>query len=116
MTLILSAVWLSDTAISQTAPPIPAAQIHILSGDIRGITEDGLTIYRGLLYAAPPVGDLRWREPQPAKAWPGVWDAGEFKRPASRKFHDWNRQEATGNKEDCLYLNVWSPGWSNKAK
>ena len=45
---------------------------HVETGDVRGVLDDGLAVYKAIPYAAPPVGNLRWRAPQPAKAWEGV--------------------------------------------
>ena len=46
--------------------------------------EDGITVYKGIPFAAPPIGDLRWRAPQPAKAWTGVRNADKFAPRACR--------------------------------
>jgi para-nitrobenzyl esterase len=90
------------------------AQVKTTNGLVKGsATSDGrIRIFKGIPYAAPPVGDLRWKEPRPAAAWDGVRAATEFgahcvqgpvfgditfKRPAS---------------EDCLFLNVWTPAKS----
>lgn len=56
----------------------PTGPVAITGGEIQGIREDGLVFYRNIPYAAPPVGDLRWRAPQPVAAWEGVRDASEF--------------------------------------
>ena len=91
--LLLSARAFSD----QNAP------VQTENGAVRGAPGDGFTVYRGIPFAAPPVGNLRWRPPQPAKPWEGVRDATRF-RP------DPYQHEGKGNvSEDCLYLNVWTP-------
>ena len=79
-------------------------------GVLQGTTEAGLTVYRGVPFAAPPVGDLRWRAPEPAAKWAGV-------RPAD-KFAPQCVQSIPGItiSEDCLYLNVWTPAKSASAK
>ena len=77
-------------------------------GAVRGetVTEVGVTayIYRGIPYAAPPVGDLRWKEPQPAMPWDGVRDATEW----PDRCPQGQSSMGTGSpiSEDCLYLNV----------
>lgn len=83
-------------------------------GKLRGTLEDGLCVFRGIPYAVPPVGELRWRAPQPARPWSGI-------RPAE-KFGPISPQDPTpmpipGRKaseepqsEGCLLLNVWTPG------
>ena len=77
------------------------------SGKISGIAADGYQYYLGIPFAAPPVGDLRWKPPQPAKPWSGVKESTEFcpacpQLPAAGINID--RMD-----EDCLYLNVWTP-------
>jgi len=55
-----------------------AAPVKVGGGLVEGTSEDGLTVYRGIPFAAPPVGDLRWRAPQPAAKWDGVRRADKF--------------------------------------
>ena len=54
----------------------PTAKVE--QGELKGTIEDGLTVYRGVPFAAPPVGDLRWRAPQPAAKWQGIRPADKF--------------------------------------
>jgi para-nitrobenzyl esterase len=84
--------------------PAPAA---VEGGSLQGTSEDGLTVYRGIPFAAPPVGDLRWRAPQPAAKWEGVRQATQF---APGPMQGGN--PPSGKSEDCLYLNVWTPAKS----
>ncbi|MGA7160055.1 MAG: carboxylesterase family protein [Bacteroidota bacterium] len=84
----------------------PAA-VKVEEGLLQGTSEDGLTVYRGIPFAAPPVGDLRWRAPQPAAKWDGVRQADKF---APGPIQSWGA--ASGKSEDCLYLNVWTPAQS----
>ena len=80
------------------------------AGTLRGTAADGIASFKGVPYAAPPVGDLRFRPPAPVESWPGTRDAIEYgpscpqptQRPAG-----WS-QEARED-EDCLFLNVWTP-------
>lgn len=75
-------------------------------GLVQGVAENDLTVYRGIPFAAPPVGDLRWRAPQPAAQWKGVREAVKFAP-------DPYQGDDKGNvSEDCLYLNVWTPAKS----
>lgn len=71
-------------------------------GLVQGVYEPGLTVYRGIPFAAPPVGNLRWKAPQPATPWDAVRDATKF---APSAFQRSNRLNVS---EDCLYLNVWT--------
>ncbi len=83
------------------------APVKVEAGVIQGTWEDGLTVYRGIPFAAPPVGDLRWRPPQPAAKWDGVRQATKF---ASGPIQAWG--SPAGKSEDCLYLNIWTPARS----
>lgn len=89
------------TALALSAGTALAAPVRTSSGLVEGTVEGGLAVYRGLPFAAPPVGDLRWRAPAPAQPWPGVRKAQQFAPPCVGN--------GPGSSEDCLYLNVWSP-------
>jgi para-nitrobenzyl esterase len=91
-----------------SAPVVRAKPINIQSGEIQGVRDGDLTIYRGIAYAAPPVGDLRWRAPQPVMPWQGVRDAAEF-GPACMQKGPTLPGMMEHYSEDCLYLNVWTP-------
>jgi len=78
-------------------------------GLLQGTIEGGLTVFKGIPFAAPPVGDLRWRAPQPAPKWEGVLEANKF---APGPIQGGN--PPAGKSEDCLYLNVWTPAKSKK--
>jgi len=79
-------------------------------GTLQGTSEAGLTVYRGVPFAAPPVGDLRWRPPQPAAKWAGVRPADKFAPQCVQGI------PSITTSEDCLYLNVWSPAKSASAR
>jgi len=79
------------------------------SGLVKGIREDGLTVYRGVPYAAPPTHDLRWREPQPVASWKGVRVASDFAPACMQKGVSMPGETPPKISEDCLYLNVWTP-------
>ena len=80
--------------------------------------KDGVRSFKGLPFAQPPVGDLRWREPQPAKNWSGVRNADKFGPACMQRLSPnadyWLRGD--GMSEDCLYLNVWTPAKSGREK
>jgi para-nitrobenzyl esterase len=86
-----------------------ADQVGTKDGIVEGTTEPGLRVFRAIPYAAPPVGDLRWREPQPAAPWKGVRKATEFGPRCVQGpiFDDMVFRDRPS--EDCLYLNVWTP-------
>src|SRR5262249_21759962 len=73
-------------------------------------------VFKGIPFAQPPVGALRWREPQPVLPWNGVRDATESGPPAAQAKFGWNDAFAAAGKEDCLYLDVWTPAKEAGAK
>jgi para-nitrobenzyl esterase len=93
-------------------------QVKTASGLLEGTTEkSGIRAFKGVPFAAPPVGNLRWREPQPAKNWQGVRKADQFGPRAMQLalFGDMNFR-SNGMNEDCLYLNVWTPAKTGKER
>ena len=84
--------------------------VKVEGGLLEGTVEDGLRVYRGIPYAAPPVGNFRWQPPRPAPTWEEVRAADQFGRACIQT------NEAMANlpapSEDCLYLNVWTPARS----
>ncbi len=82
-------------------------------GQLRGVEADGVLSFKGIPFAAPPVGDRRWLAPQPPAAWDGVREATEF-GPSAMQNSLGEMGEMIGvaggpQSEDCLYLNVWTP-------
>ena len=83
---------------------------RVAQGTLEGTREDGLRVFRGVPFAAPPVGDLRWREPQPPAPWKGARAAVAFgPRPMQRPIFSDMMFRSPPVSEDCLYLNVWAP-------
>jgi para-nitrobenzyl esterase len=80
------------------------------SGKVQGIQEEGYKSFRGIPFAAPPVGELRWKDPQPVKPWDGVLKADTFACACSQA------QKLNPQAEDCLYLNIWTPANSASEK
>ncbi len=85
--------------------------IKINDGLLQGTFENGLTVYKGIPFAAAPVGDLRWKAPQPPAKWDGVRMADKFAPGAIQGINP-----PSGKSEDCLYLNVWTPAKSAQEK
>src|SRR5208282_3687408 len=96
-----------------------AGQVRTEAGSVEGLASaDGkVQIFKGIPYAAPPVGALRWKEPQPVPAWQGVKKTTEFGAHCVQGsvFGDLRFRDAAAS-EDCLYLNVWTPTASSDAK
>lgn len=93
--------------------------VKVEGGLISGITADGVTSYKGIPFAAPPVGDLRWKAPQPVVAWDGVRKCDDFgpdcpqaPYPATSIYASPPRKQS----EDCLYLNVWTTAKQNEKR
>ncbi|HEV2447825.1 MAG TPA: carboxylesterase family protein [Candidatus Sulfopaludibacter sp.] len=87
-----------------------AADIGVTGGAIRGIDEpDGSHLYFGIPYAAPPVGALRWKPPEPVVPWLGARDATRAPSPCAQADEGWNAADAAKGREDCLYLSVRAP-------
>ncbi len=98
--LLLSTACATGSSLTR-----PVVQTDL--GAVQGIERNGALEFRGIPYAAPPVGDLRWALPRPATAWPGVRDATAFGNacPQTRRFELTERSTT----EDCLSLNVSTP-------
>ncbi|MEE9435769.1 MAG: carboxylesterase family protein [Candidatus Adiutricales bacterium] len=95
---------------------INGGPIRMDSGVIRGSTtgqDDSISVYKGIPYAAPPVGELRWRPPAPVEPWKGIRPATEFGPAAPQGFSNFGGiNEKVWQSEDCLFLNVWTPAKS----
>ncbi|WP_080057316.1 carboxylesterase/lipase family protein [Spirosoma aerolatum] len=113
--LSLLTAQLAYQAVAQsTAGP----QVKTANGMVEGVTEaSGIRAFKGIPFAQPPVGDLRWKEPQPVKNWQGVRKADHFGPRAMQRaiFGDMGFR-SDGMSEDCLYLNVWTPAKSSNEK
>ena len=83
--------------------------VSVTSGKIQGSAlGKGGAVFKGIPFATPPVGDLRWREPTPVKTWNGVRDASKFGVRCM--------QNGDGVREDCPHLNVWPLEWPLKSR
>ncbi|PWU01101.1 MAG: carboxylesterase family protein [Terriglobia bacterium] len=109
MRTILWSVLLAMRAGAAEAPALA-----VTGGEIRGsLLEKGGAAFKGIPFAQPPVGELRWREPMPVKAWNGLRDATAFGPPCAQ--NGGGRMLET-SKEDCLFLNVWTPEWPARSR
>ena len=105
--LVLSSCSAQKPAVNST-PDEPV--IQTASGMVRGVKEGDVDVFKGIPFAAPPVGEFRWRPPQPVTPWEGVRDAKEFGPTCAQG--GWGAAPGTiaeGSSEDCLYLNIWKP-------
>ena len=92
--------------------------VQTASGPVAGTSsaQPSVTVFKGIPFAAPPVGDLRWRPPQPVKPWRSVLNADHFGASCMQhvvnEFLPWTAEFMTHNRvsEDCLFLNIWTPG------
>jgi para-nitrobenzyl esterase len=100
--LALISALTSGLASAQTPP------VRIDSGLLQGVQDGGAVAYKGVPYAAPPLGPLRWRPPQPVAAWTGVRDAANF-GPVCPQAPGLGVPASVPQSEDCLTLNVWAP-------
>jgi para-nitrobenzyl esterase len=100
--------------------------VRIEAGQVSGISNGSITAFKGIPYARPPVGELRWQEPQPAPSWRGIRRADSFSAacfqatsgaagPWSAEFMAKNAMEG-GSSEDCLYLNLWTAAAKSREK
>ncbi|CAN5570316.1 hypothetical protein BH23BAC1_BH23BAC1_10960 [soil metagenome] len=106
-------LFIQYAAIAQLENGTQPPQAKTANGIVEGINDSGVRVFKGMPFAQPPVGELRWREPQPVKNWDGVRKADQFApSPMQRAvFGDMNFR-SDGKSEDCLYLNVWTPAKS----
>src|ERR1043165_3217624 len=102
------------TASAQTTDRVKTAN-GVIEGT--GKQSSGVRIFKGIPFAQPPVGDLRWKEPQPVKNWQGGRQAVQFGPRCMQApiFGDMGFR-SNGMSEDCLYLNVWTPATSAKER
>lgn len=85
-----------------------AAPVQTQGGAVQGVDKDGVTSWLGIPFAAPPVGDLRWRPPQAPASWQGVRVADHFGAPCMQNGPPGAPGADLPRSEDCLYLNVWA--------
>ena len=104
-------VLMAMTTLAAATALASGEPVTLDSGRVSGVpgNDPAVRVYKGIPFAAPPVGDLRWREPQPVKAWTGVKAAAAFGPHCPGRFFSAARPAVD---EDCLFLNVWTPAHS----
>ena len=102
---VLSGLLAAATSSAQPIAPV----VEITGGKLSGAVQDGEGLFKNIPFAAPPVGDLRWREPQSVAAWTGTRDGRAFG-------HACMQPNAPDTSENCLTLNVWTPEWPVRSK
>ena len=90
------------------------ATVTLKDGVIQGTVENGIAVFRGIPFAAPPVDELRWKAPQPVEPWKGVRMADKYAPAPIQSTVLWMGD--IDMSEDCLYLNIWTPAKSKKEK
>ena len=110
------AAFVAALAVASTLAAQAPRTVRTHSGLVRGTSHNGVTAYLGVPFAAPPVGDLRWRAPRPAAAWTGVRHADKFASGCMQVLlvNKTLGLDAFPISEDCLYLNVWTPAKSRR--
>jgi para-nitrobenzyl esterase len=109
ITLGALALWIGLAAAPSHAADV-GTQVTVDGGRLQGHATDGLLVFKGIPYAAPPVGALRWRAPQPVPRWSGVREARAYGPDCmQRPFATDDAPLTTDPAEDCLYANVWRP-------
>jgi para-nitrobenzyl esterase len=112
--VLVAVAIVSSTANGGVARRSDSPVVITDSGIVRGLAAGGGYVFRGLPYAAPPTGALRWRPPQPPKSWKGVRDATTF-APTCPQVLDSGEAGPGPFSEDCLYLNVYTQTLHRKA-
>jgi para-nitrobenzyl esterase len=95
------------------------AVVTLSLGQLEGTHQEGVFTFKGVPFAAPPVGERRWLPPQPVEPWEGVLQAVQFGMTAPQNpipAGPGPRDEPEPQSEDCLYLNIWSPGLDNRRR
>ena len=106
--LLLLIIGLLGTVVGMQGQPL--LRTHVETGDVEGVLDSTLAVYKAIPYAAPPVGKLRWKAPQPARAWEGVRVCNEFGKMPPQPTRPGRTADMMS--EDCLYLGIATPATS----
>jgi para-nitrobenzyl esterase len=113
--LLVCFAWMSPTLFAQLHSDLGLLKVKTINGMLQGTEVSGITIFKGVPYAEPPVGNLRWREPQPVKNWEGTKNANHFSAKAMQlPIYSDMMFRTDSMSEDCLYLNIWTPSKTGK--
>jgi para-nitrobenzyl esterase len=111
--LIATTAFAAMIAPSGMRPAVAAGSstvVRLRSGALQGDRLGAVgAVFKGIPFAAPPVGPLRWREPMPVASWKGVRAASQYRSACAQPDMGWNSSLVPTASEDCLYLNVWTP-------
>ena len=110
MMKLLSTALLALVAMTGQAQPL--LKTHVETGDVEGILDGSVAVYKAIPYAAAPVGDLRWKAPQPAKSWKGVLKTDVVAKWPPQPEKSYVKYDMMS--EDCLYLSVATPAKTKK--
>jgi para-nitrobenzyl esterase len=118
-TILLAASALALAIVGWALPPASQSPdlVRIESGQIKGAVNGKIIAFKGVPFAAPPLGDLRWRAPQPVTPWTGVRSAEKYSMDCMQEpFPSDAAPLGAGISEDCLYANVWKPATPSAKK
>ena len=115
-------ILLASSATPQTTATA-GPSVHVATGTLQGVAQQNTSVFKGIPFAAPPTGPLRWRPPQAPASWSGVRDAAHPSHPCTQNIHGTDNfiqplaatygvnytPETLDTSEDCLYLNIWTP-------
>jgi len=112
-TVVTVVAW-APAGSATAPPPKPLPEVRVESGVLSGLDEDSVQAYLGIPYAAPPVGALRWRAPQPPASWAGTLAADHFSASCMQRPQSggpWTSEYRIRGPigEDCLTINIWTP-------
>ena len=106
--VILSAVVGSARAAIESA--------DVTGGRLKGEVTNGIASFKGVPFAAPPVGALRWRAPQPVVEWSGTRNANTLAPACAQPWYEWMKEMKVAINEDCLYLDLWTAAATRKER